>query len=110
MSENGHEIAVIPFRTVRDLYRWMHTDPKTAKKFYEYITRNVKLAIQNEWESVEIFRLANTNSFAKLHERDYTNTLEKVRSFAIQFEHYELAEACQQTIYKNEILKLIGPQ
>lgn len=74
---------------------------------YRHIVRLMKLAIKNNWDVVEAFRLGVTPQVARINKVDFEKTLSELKTFFVDTEEFELADTCVRLIDKHKVNKLL---
>ena len=75
----------------------LHTD-----LVFKYILKRVRKAVKNDMPSVNLFQFGNTRRLAQLARTDYEDQLNKLMSYFVDKEDYELAARCRDTLKQHK--------
>lgn len=100
----GKDILVLPTNSISTVQQFMRDNKDLA---YGFIFKEMKRAISENKQIIELFRVGETPFVARIKKEDYEKSLLDMQQYYIESEEYEKAEVCDKMLKRNRVNQLI---
>lgn len=100
----GEPLLVLPCNSYQKVIEFI---AKNREFVYRYMLDLIDAGIENNWPTIEYFRVGNTDFVVLLEKKNIENSLLNLREFFVNTELYEYASKCNKLLDRHRVNLLL---